>query len=95
MSGHAAGCGRHGVARRGQQRVALARAFAARPRVLLADESTSDLDAGNRERMCAALRDVADGGAVVVLATNDPEAAEVADAELALDEGHATWVRPL
>lgn len=78
-----------------QQRVALARAFASRPRVLLADESTSDLDAGNRERMIEALRAEAAGGAVVVLATHDPEAAAVADAELALDEGGASWPRPL
>ena len=76
-----------------QQRVALARAFALRPRVLLADESTSDLDAGNRELMIAALREEADRGAAVVLATHDPDAAAQTDAVLALDEGAATWVR--
>ena len=76
-----------------QQRVALARAFALRPRVLLADESTSDLDAGNRELMIAALREEATRGAAVVLATHDPEAAAQTDAVLALDEGAATWVR--
>ncbi len=78
-----------------QQRVALARAFALRPAVLLADESTSDLDAGNRELMIAALREEAGRGASVVLATHDPEAAAQTDATLALDEGVATWVRPL
>lgn len=78
-----------------QQRVALARAFALQPRVLLADESTSDLDAGNRELMIAALREEAARGAAVVLATHDPDAAARADAVLALDEGTATWVRPL
>jgi putative ABC transport system ATP-binding protein len=78
-----------------QQRVALARAFAQQPAVILADESTSDLDAGNRERTISALRGRAHRGAIVVLATHDPEAAEEADAELALDEGAATWTRPL
>ena len=78
-----------------QQRVALARAFALRPAVLLADESTSDLDAGNRELMIAALREEAARGASVVLATHDPEAAAETDATLALDEGVATWVRTL
>jgi putative ABC transport system ATP-binding protein len=78
-----------------QQRVALARAFALRPAVLLADESTSDLDADNRERMIAALREEASRGASVVLATHDPEAAAETDATLALDEGVATWVRTL
>ena len=78
-----------------QQRVALARAFALRPAVLLADESTSDLDAGNREQMMAAFREEAARGASVVLATHDPEAAAETDATLALDEGMATWVRML
>ena len=78
-----------------QQRVALARAFAARADVLLADEPTSDLDATNRERMMVALRAEADRGAIVVMATHDPEAADQTDGELALDEGVATWRRPL
>ena len=78
-----------------QQRVALARAFALHPAVLLADESTSDLDADNRALMIAALREEADRGAAVVLATHDPEAAADTDATLALDEGTATWVRAM
>ncbi|MDF1606308.1 ATP-binding cassette domain-containing protein [Nocardioides sp. YIM 152315] len=78
-----------------QQRVALARAFAAQAGVLLADEPTSDLDAANRERVMAALRAEAQRGAAVVMATHDPEAAEQTDGELHLDEGVATWRRPL
>ena len=78
-----------------QQRVALARALAARAVVLLADEPTSDLDAANRERIMAALRAEAARGAIVVMATHDPEAAKQADAELHLDEGVATWRRRL
>lgn len=76
-----------------QQRVALARALALRPTVLLADESTSDLDAGNRERMMGLLREEAAGGAAIVFATHDPDAAAVTDAILALDQGVATWIR--
>jgi putative ABC transport system ATP-binding protein len=78
-----------------QQRVAVARTLAARADVLLADEPTSDLDGHNREVVLSALRAAADRGAVVVLATHDPEAAAAADGELALDAGEATWVRAL
>ena len=78
-----------------QQRVALARAFAAQAKVLLADEPTSDLDATNRERIVTALRAEAWRGAIVVMATHDPQAAEQTDGELHLDEGAGTWVRPL
>jgi len=78
-----------------QQRVAVARALAGTPAVLLADEPTSDLDGRNREVVLTALRAAAERGAVVVLATHDPEAAAAADGELALDAGEASWVRPL
>ena len=78
-----------------QQRVAVARGLAQRGRVLLADEPTSELDAANRARVVALLRAEADRGAAVVLATHDPDAAAECDAELHLDAGEATWVRPL
>jgi putative ABC transport system ATP-binding protein len=78
-----------------QQRAALARALASRADVILADEPTSDLDAANRERALTALRAESERGAVVVMATHDPEAAEQTDGELRLDEGVASWVRPL
>jgi putative ABC transport system ATP-binding protein len=78
-----------------QQRVAVARGLAQRGRVVLADEPTSELDAANRARVVALLRAEADRGAAVVLATHDPDAAAECDAELHLDAGAATWVRPL
>jgi putative ABC transport system ATP-binding protein len=76
-----------------QQRVAVARGLALRSRVLLADEPTSELDHVNRERVLALLREQADQGAVVIMATHDPEAAAVADAEVRLDEGRLTTIR--
>jgi putative ABC transport system ATP-binding protein len=60
---------------------------------LLADEPTSDLDAPNRQRVIGALRNEADAGAVVVMATHDAEAAADLDAELRLDDGVMTWRR--
>lgn len=78
-----------------QQRVAVALLLAMRARVLLLDEPTSELDAVNRQRVLAALRSEAAAGALVVIATHDPEAAAPADAELVLDEGVGRWARPL
>jgi putative ABC transport system ATP-binding protein len=76
-----------------QQRVAVARGLAERPSYLLADEPTSELDALNRSRVMALLRDEARRGAGVLVATHDPEAAALCDAELRLDEGRAGWMR--
>ena len=62
-------------------------------RVLLADEPTSELDHDNRERVLALLRAEAERGAIVVMATHDPEAAEEADGEIRLDDGQLETIR--
>lgn len=66
-----------------QQRVALARALVVAPRLLLADEPTSELDAVSR---AAALDLVFDGNPdrIVVVATHDPAVAGRCDAVLSL-----------
>ncbi|MGZ6814565.1 MAG: ABC transporter ATP-binding protein [Nocardioidaceae bacterium] len=69
------------------QRVAVARALAVTPDVLLADEPTSELDEANRDLVVAELRAEAERGAVVVVATHDPEVADLCDDELHLVEG--------
>jgi putative ABC transport system ATP-binding protein len=76
-----------------QQRVAVARGLALKGRVLLADEPTSELDHDNRERVLSLLRAETQRGAIVVMATNDPEAAREADGELRLDDGVLETVR--
>ncbi len=70
-----------------QQRVALARALAPVPHVLLADEPTSELDAATRDRMVDLVAARAAEGAVVVIATHDPEVAERCDDRLDLHDG--------
>ncbi|WP_433167495.1 ATP-binding cassette domain-containing protein [Kribbella sp. CA-247076] len=78
-----------------QQRVAVARGIAQRGKAILADESTSELDGTNRERVLDLLRTQADRGAAVVVATHDPTVAEAADGHALMDEGRLTWVRRL
>lgn len=78
-----------------QQRVAVARGLALRGGVVLADESTSELDGANRERVVELLRAEARRGAAVVIATHDPDVAAAADGHAVLDEGHLSWERPL
>jgi putative ABC transport system ATP-binding protein len=78
-----------------QQRVAVARGIAQRGRVILADESTSELDSTNRERVLDLLHEQARRGAAVVIATHDPNVAESADGHALMDEGHLTWLRRL
>jgi ABC-type lipoprotein export system ATPase subunit len=70
-----------------QQRVAVARAVVGRPEVLFADEPTAELDAATRDRVLHVLLAEAHRGAVVVLATHDRYVADVADAEVVLEDG--------
>jgi putative ABC transport system ATP-binding protein len=68
-----------------QQRVAMARAIAGRPRLLLADQATTDLDAGNRTRVVALLRGLAADGAAVLLASDDPAIIAESDRTVVLE----------
>jgi len=59
-----------------QQRVAIARALANRPRVLLADEPTGNLDSTRARELLALLREMVDReGLTVLLVTHDHELA--------------------
>ena len=78
-----------------QQRVAVARGIAQQGRVILADESTSELDSTNRERVLGLLHEEARRGAAVVIATHDPNVADSADGHAVMDEGHLSWLRRL
>ena len=78
-----------------QQRVAVARGLAQQGRAILADESTSELDSTNRERVLELLRREADRGAAVIIATHDPNVTAGADGHATMDEGHLTWQRRL
>jgi lipoprotein-releasing system ATP-binding protein len=70
------------------QRAAIARALAARPSVLLADEPTGNLDAGNGQAVIELLRDLnREYGLTMILVTHDQNIARQADRVVRLAEG--------
>ena len=77
-----------------RQRVALARALAVEPAVLLVDEPTAELDEENRDRAVGLLRDAADWGAAVVVATHDLEVVEFRDRVVRLVDGRPVELAP-
>ena len=63
-----------------QQRVPIARALANRPRLLLADEPTGQLDSETGQRIMLLIRTVVRAeGVTAIVATHDPVMLEVAD----------------
>jgi lipoprotein-releasing system ATP-binding protein len=71
-----------------QQRVAIARALANRPRLLLADEPTGNLDVATADQVCEELLDVVrEQGLAILMATHNPALARRMDEVLTLDDG--------
>jgi len=69
------------------QRVAIARALANRPRLLLADEPTGELDRANGEHIAELLDRVQADGTTVVVVTHDAALAERASRRLVMGDG--------
>ncbi|MBI3805668.1 MAG: ABC transporter ATP-binding protein [Nitrospirae bacterium] len=71
-----------------QQRVAVARAYAAKPRLLLADEPTGNLDSANGARVIDLLFQLhRDQGTTLILVTHDPTLAARAERTISLRDG--------
>lgn len=71
-----------------RQRVMIARALSTKPKLVLADEPTGNLDTHRSREVLALLREVCwEHGAAVVLATHDPLAGSFADRVCMLRDG--------
>jgi putative ABC transport system ATP-binding protein len=70
-----------------QQRVAIARALVSRPKVILADEPTGNLDTANGEAVMALLTQAAEDGVTVVMVTHSLAHAAVAQRTIKLLDG--------
>jgi putative ABC transport system ATP-binding protein len=71
-----------------QQRVAIARAIAPRPRLILADEPTAELDTRTGLHVVKIFRDlVKNEGMTVIMTTHDPNMMEIADRVVELRDG--------
>jgi len=70
-----------------QQRVAIARALVSRPRVILADEPTGNLDSRTSVEVMALFQDLGRAGITVVLVTHEPDIAQYASRVVVMRDG--------
>ena len=70
-----------------RQRVAIARALVNRPRLLLADEPTGNLDGQNVERILELFRELHAEGQTIVLVTHDTNVAATAERQIRMRGG--------
>ena len=73
-----------------QQRVAIARALLKKPKLVLADEPTGELDSENSAAILAALRSLCrEQGSTVVVVTHEPEHIQPTDCVIRIRDGRA------
>lgn len=70
-----------------QQRVAVARALACEPKILLADEPTSNLDRAAADELAESFRKIHESGVTLILATHRPELLDLASIVFEMDQG--------
>lgn len=70
-----------------QQRVAISRAVVAKPKLILADEPTGNLDSANGQEVMTLLSDLNEQGTTVVMVTHSPVDAEYAHRVIHLFDG--------
>lgn len=73
-----------------QQRVAVARALVSRPRILLADEPTGNLDSTNGHAIMDLLRELHRSGTTICMVTHDPRFVHLADRLIHMLDGRLT-----
>ncbi|HEY7561193.1 MAG TPA: ATP-binding cassette domain-containing protein [Gaiellaceae bacterium] len=74
-----------------QQRVAICAALAHRPRLLLADEPTGELDAANARTVYEAIASLSrENGTTTVIVSHDPESASIADRIVRVRDGRVS-----
>jgi len=71
-----------------QQRVAISRAVVTRPKLILADEPTGNLDSANGEEVMNLLTELNNDGTTIVMVTHSPSDAEKAHRIVQLFDGH-------
>ena len=71
-----------------QQRVAISRAVVTKPKLILADEPTGNLDSANGEEVMNLLTELNKDGTTIVMVTHSPTDAEYAHRIIQLFDGH-------
>jgi putative ABC transport system ATP-binding protein len=71
-----------------QQRVAVSRAVVAKPKLILADEPTGNLDSQNGEEVMNILTQLNEAGTTIIMVTHSPHDSEYANRVIHLFDGH-------
>lgn len=75
-----------------KQRVAIARALMGKPKVLICDEPTGNLDVHNRNNILQVLKSLQKKGHTIIMATHDPEVAEKGQRSVFIKNGKIDYV---